>query len=268
MNLSDNQYPKGSYRRLQNRQYVLFTDNGNVRTSRVTAGRIMKAVYEIEANSYVTLEKCTPVSIVREAECFAISFYKDSRVAVYFRVRKTVLRMVRSGMSRDEAANLMCDFFYTARLPDMSAWTCQELSRTSSDSTPELCVDGQNFRYFGSADVVAALENIIEGKSVWMHYDFTFGNGGYMNIFRRGDGLQDAARYKVECVMWTEPTPTGYRTVISDVALLRSLMWELIDDCKFPDPAPGWEEFDVADYFQRLTFRFLDEKDKLNNDER
>ena len=54
----------------------------------------------------VTLEKCMPIRVVREAEFFAISFYKDSRIAAYFRVGKNILRMVRSGFSVENAADV------------------------------------------------------------------------------------------------------------------------------------------------------------------
>ncbi|WP_297643673.1 hypothetical protein [uncultured Bacteroides sp.] len=271
MNRFDPKRLQGKFRAMQKTQYVLITDNGKERTSHVTDGRIMKAVYEIEANGYVTLERCTPVRLVREAECFAITFYEDSRVAIYFRVRKTMLRMVKGGFSCDAAADLMCDFFCSARLPDMTLWTCEELKPASRKSESNLSVDGEDFRYFGSADVVAALENIIDGKSVWMLYDFTGENGGYINIRRCGDDSTQTAKYEVECVRWTEPTPTGYRAVISDAAPLRGWLWDLVDAHKFPDPTPEWESFDVTDYFQRLTFRFLDKEDKLDksdNDER
>lgn len=248
-------------------QYVLITDNGGERTSNVTDARIMKAVYEIEINGYVTIERCMPVRIVREAECFAVTFYDDSRVAVYFRVGKTVLRMVQSGFSRDAAVDIMCDFFKSAELPDMTFWTCEELSPASQKREPSLSVDGEDFRYFGSADVVAALENIIEGKSVWMLYDFTCEDGGYINI-RRCDSDPVQAEYEVEYVRWIEPIPVGYRVVTSDAGKLRSWLWDLVDSCKFPDLTHEWESFDVTDYFRRLTFRFLNEDDKPDSNER
>lgn len=261
----DPKHPRGTYP--QKPQYVLITRNGKERTSHVTDPRIMKAVYEIEANGYVTIERCIPVRLVREAECFAISFYSDSRIAVYFRVRKTVLRMVRNGFSCDTAANIMCNFFKTAELPDMTTWTCEELKPAPGKSKSNLTVDGEDFRYFGSADVVAALENIIDGKSTWMLYDFTCDEGGYINIRRCGDDTTHTAKFKVECVRWTEPEPTGYRTVISDVGPLRVWLWNLIDSCQFPDPTPEWESFDVTDYFQRLAFRFSDIEDKTDSDD-
>lgn len=263
-------HPQGKYpgTATMKPQYVLITGNGEERTSHVTVPKIMKAVYEIDSNKYVTLEKCCPVRLVREAEYFAMSFYRDSHIAVYFRVRKKVLRMVKSGFSCEAAADMMCDFFQSAGLSDMSDWTCEELNPVPRKSESSLSVDGEDFRYFGSADVVAALENIIDGKSVWMLYDFTCENGGYINIRRCGDASIHTAKYKVECVRWTEPTPTGYRAVISDVNPLRNWLWNLVDGRKFPDPTPEWESFDVTDYFQRLAFRFLDEEDKLDNDER
>lgn len=249
-------------------QYVLITEHGNERTSHVTDARIMEAVYEIETNGYVTIEKCTPVRLVREAECFAISFYDDSRIAVYFRVRKTVLRMVKTGISCDDAADVMCRFFSSAVLPDMTGWTCEELKPALGKSRSSLSVDGVDFRHFSDADVMAALENIIDGKAVWMLYDFTGENGGYINIRRCDDGSIHPAKYKVECVRWTEPTATGHHTVISDVITMRKWLWDMVDGCRFPDPDHEWESFDVTDYFQRLTLRFLDNEDKSDNDER
>ena len=80
--------------------------------------------------------------------------------------------MVKSGFSCEAAADMMCDFFQSAGLSDMSDWTCEELNPVPRKSESSLSVDGEDFRYFGSADVVAALENIIDGKSVWMLYDF------------------------------------------------------------------------------------------------
>ncbi|MDE5669128.1 MAG: hypothetical protein K2I24_06300, partial [Duncaniella sp.] len=84
-------------------QHVLITGNGTQRTSNVTYERIFNALYNIGASEYVTLEKCQPVKIIREAEAFAMTFYKDSRIAVYFRVRKTVLRMCKSGIDCEKA---------------------------------------------------------------------------------------------------------------------------------------------------------------------
>lgn len=264
----DPKYPRGTYPNgaAMKPQHVLITRNGDVRTSHVTVPKIMEAVYEIGANEYVTLEKCRPVRIVREAECFAMSFYKDSRISVYFRVRKTMLRMVRRGFSCEAAADMMCDFFQSAVLPDMSGWMCEELTPAPRKSESSLSVNGEDFRHFGCADVVAALENIIEGKSKWMLHDFTGDDGGYINIHRY-DKEGEAPRYKVECVKWTEPTPEGYRCVVTDVASLRRWLWDFTTERKFPDPTPEWESFDVNDTFGRLVFRFLDKEDKLNNDE-
>lgn len=249
-------------------QHVLISRNGKERTSNVTDARIMKAVYEIENNGYVTIEKCIPVRIIRESECFAISFYDDSRMAIYFRVRKTVLRMVKSGVSCNAAADIMCDFFHSSELPDMTDWTCEELNPAPSKNESNLSVDGQDFRHFGSADVMAALENIIDGLSKWMNFDCTGTNGGYINIYRCDDSGA-TSRYKVECVKWTEPTPTGFRAIITDVTSLRHCLWNFVDERKLPEPTPEWERFDVTDYFQKLVFKFSDNENKSdNNDER
>ncbi len=67
------------------------------------------------------------------------------------------------------------------------------------------------------ADVFCALEDIIEGKSRWMLYDFTKGDGGYINIHRCDNDTAPTAGYKVEYVRWSEPVPIGYRGVIFDV---------------------------------------------------
>lgn len=266
---SDSQHTSGKRRNSAaiKPQYVLITDNGEERTSHVTFGSIFKAVYEIEANGYVTLEKCQPVTLVRQAAAFAITYYKDSRISVYFKVRKTVVRMCKSGFNCEDAADIMCDFFQSAELPDMSDWICEEFSPVPQKSESKLTVDGEDFRYFGCVDVVAALENIIEGKSRWLLHEFTGENGGYVNIYRCGDCDKDF-KYKVEFVKWTEPTPTGYRGIVSDTALMRQWLWDFASEHKYPEPDSCLESFDVTDYFQRLAFRFLDETDKEDNNER
>lgn len=248
-------------------QFVLITENGEERTSHVTYANIFKAIYEIKTNEYVTLEKCRPVRIVKDAEAFAITFYKDSRIAAYFRVKKTVLRMSKSGFNCEDAADIMCDFFQSAELPDMSDWICEEFGPAPQKSESKLTVDDQDFKYFDYADVVAALENIIEGKSRWLLHEFTGENGGYVNIRRCGNG-NETFKYKVEFVKWTEPTPTGWRGVVSDAALVRQWLWDFASEHKYPEPDSCLESFDVADYFQRLVFRFLDETDKEDNNER
>lgn len=254
--------PQGAQRRLKNSrpQFVLNTDNGTQRTSHVTDARIMKAVYEIEANHSVVLERCTPLKLISRAECFAIAFYSDSHVAVFFRVQKTVLCMVRYEVSRDVAADIMCDFFLSDKLPDMSAWTLREFSPAPRPDKPGLCVDGEDFRYFNDADVVAALDNIIDGNSRWMLYEFSGEINGYIEIRRCGSDSDpdNAIKYNVECVGWTEPEPTGYRTVTRDVDSLRKWLWDLVDGNILPNPTPGWERFDVSDYFRRLSSRFSD----------
>ena len=114
------------------------------------------------------------------------------------------------------------------------------------------------------ADVFCALEDIIEGKSLWMLYDFIKGDGGYVNIRRRDNDAASTDVYKVEYIRWTKAAPIGFRGVVSDAGLLRSWLWSLIDDERLPDPLDDWESFDVNDYFERLVFRFLDGE----NDER
>ena len=241
-------------------QYVLGTENGTKRTSNVTEEKIVDAVYDIEDNECVYLEKCVPVVLVSYAEAYSIDYFKDSSIAVCFRVNGCLLRMWRSDVDCDVAADIMCDFFRTASLPDMTGWHCQNIHPEQEEAEEKLCVDGEDFRYFGCQDVVGALENIIEGKSRWMLYDFTNGEGGYVNIHRCDNGTAPTARYKVEYVRWSEPVPIGYRGVIFDVGLLRNWLWSLIDGERLPDPLSCWEEFDVNDYFERLVFRFLDEE--------
>lgn len=266
MPLFNPKYPRGAHPCAPQAltQHVLITNNGTRRTSNVSHILIMKAVYEIEANGYVTLEKCIPVRLVSEAESFAMSFYKDSRIAVYFRVRRSILRMCRDGFTPDDASDMMCDYFRSAKLPDMTGWVCEELKPAPQKAQSSLSVDGEDFRHFVTADVMAALENIIEGKSRWMLHDYTGDNGGYMNI-QRCDG--ESPEYNVEWVKWTEPTPTGFRATISDTSLLRRLLWDFVDERKYPALTPEWERFDVTDYFQRLVFKFSGKQDKSDNNE-
>ena len=241
-------------------QYVLGTENGTQRTSNVTEEKIVDAIDAIEDNECVYLEKCVPVVLVSYAEAYSIDYFKDSSIAVCFRVNGYLLRMWRSDVDCDVAADIMCNFFRTAALPDMTGWHCQKIHPEEEEAEEELCVDGEDFPYFDMADVFCALENIIDGKSLWMLYDFTKGDGGYINISRRDNDTAPTTGYKVEYVRWSEPVPIGYRGVIFDVGLLRNWLWSLIDGERLPDPLSCWEEFDVNDYFERLVFRFLDEE--------
>ena len=241
-------------------QYVLGTKNGDIRTSNVTEEKILDAIDDIEDNGCVYLEKCVPVVLVSDAKAYSIDYFKDSSIAVCFMVNGYMLRMWRSDVDCDMAADIMCDFFRTASLPDMTGWHCQKIHPEQEKAETKLCVDGEDFRYFDMADVFCALEDIIEGKSLWMLYDFTKGDGGYINISRRDNDTDPITGYKVEYVRWSEPVPIGYRGVIFDVGLLRNWLWSLIDGERLPDPLSCWEEFDVNDYFGRLVFRFLDEE--------
>lgn len=240
-------------------QYVLGIQNGNERTSNVTEKKIRDAIDDIEDNGCVYLEKCVPVVLVRHAEAYSIDYFKDGSIAVCFRVNGYQLRMWRSDVDCDMAVDMMCDFFRAGLLPDMTGWHCQNIYPEQEEAEERLCVDGEDFRHFGCRDVVGALENIIEGKSRWMLYDFTNGDGGYVNI-RLCDNstAATAAGYKVEYVIWTEQTPIGFRGVISDAALLRNWLWSLIDGEQLPHPMDECEPFDVNDHFERLMFRFLD----------
>lgn len=242
-------------------QHVLITGNGTQRTSNVTYERIFNALYNIGASEYVTLEKCQPVKIIREAEAFAMTFYKDSRIAVYFRVQKTVLRMCKCGIDCEKAIGMMCDFFHSAKLPDMTTWTCEEFRPEPQKTSTSLMVDGEEFRYFDFADVMAALENIRDGLSRWLNYTISGDNNGYMTIHRY-EKSESTTAYKVEWVRWNDSEPTGCRGIISDFAALRGWLWELALSHKYPDPGPQWTNFDVNDYFQKLAFRFLDEDDE------
>lgn len=241
-------------------QYVLGTDNGAKRTSNVTEEKIADAIYDIDNNISVYLEKCVPVVLVRYAEAYSIDYYNVGDIAVCFRVNGCLFRMWRSGVDCDTAADIMCDFFRTASLPDMTGWHCQRFGSEQEEKKAQLCVDGEDFRYFGCQDVVGALENIIEGKSKWMLYEFTEGDGGYVNIHRCDSDA--AAVYKVEYVIWTEPASVGYRGEVSDVRRLRGWLWSLIDGGQLPEPMDECEQFDVDNHFERLVFRFLDKDSK------
>lgn len=242
-------------------QYVLGTNNGDVRTSNVTEEKIRDAIDDIEDNVAIYLEKCVPVVLVRYAEAYSIDYFKDCSIAVCFRVNGFLFRMWRSDIYPDEAADIMCAFFRTASLPDMTDWHCQKIySEDDEQDTDKLTVDNEDFRYFDCADVVGALENIIEGKSRSMLYVFTKDHGGYVEIRRSDMGADLAPAYKVVYVRWTERTPVGHRGIMSDFKLLRSWLWELIDGDSLPEPVDGWKQFDVNDHFERLMFRFLDEE--------
>ena len=239
-------------------QYVLGTENGTRRTSNVTEEKIRDAIDDIEENVAIYLEKCVPVVLVRHSEAYSIDYYKDGSIAVCFRVNGYLLRMWRSDVDCDTAADIMCDFFRTASLPDMTDWHCQNIYPEKEATKAKLCVDGEDFRYFDMADVFCALEDIIEGKSLWMLYDFTKGDGGYVNIRRRDNDEAPTAVYKVEYVRWTEPAPIGFRGVVSDAGLLRSWLWSLIEGERLPDPMDECVPFDINNHFERLVFRFLD----------
>ncbi len=239
-------------------QYVLGTENGSVRTSNVTEEMIIDAVYDIEDHAFIYLEKCVPVVLDRYAKAYSIDYYKDSSITVCFNVNGYMLRMWRSDVDCDLAADILCGFFHSATLPDMTGWHCQKIYPEQEEPETKLCVDGEDFRYFDMADVFCALENIIEGKSLWMLYDFIKDDGGYVNIRRRDNDAAPTAVYKVEYVRWTEPAPIGFRGVVSDAGLLRSWLWSLIEGERLPDPLSCWEEFDINNHFERLVFRFLD----------
>ncbi len=240
-------------------QYVLGTKNGAIRTSNVTEEKIFDAVYDIEEHESVYLEKCVPVVVVRYAEAYSVDYYKDGSIAVCFRVNGYMFRMWRPGVDYDHAVDIMCGFFRSATLPDMTGWQCQKVYSEQEKEEDKLTVDGEDFRYFGCQDVVGALENIIEGKSRSMLYIFTNGNGGYVDI-RRCDGCPTSAQsFKAEYVRWTDGEPIGFHGVTSDGRLLREWLWHLIDNDRLPDSLPEWKQFDVNDHFERMVFRILNE---------
>lgn len=107
-------------------QYVLGTKNGDIRTSNVTEEKILDAIDDIEDNGCVYLEKCVPVVLVSDAKAYSIDYFKDSSIAVCFMVNGYMLRMWRSDVDCDMAADIMCDFFRTASLPDMTGLALPE----------------------------------------------------------------------------------------------------------------------------------------------
>ena len=81
---------------------------------------------DVEDNGCVYLEKCVPVVLVSDAKAYSIDYFKDSSIAVCFMVNGYMLRMWRSDVDCDMAADIMCDFFRTASLPDMTGWHCRK----------------------------------------------------------------------------------------------------------------------------------------------
>lgn len=59
-------------------QFVLVTEEGKERTSNVTDERIFRAVYEVECNTVVGLEKCVPVAIGPSAYVLAMTYNENS----------------------------------------------------------------------------------------------------------------------------------------------------------------------------------------------
>lgn len=241
-------------------QYVLITNNGDKRTSNVTEEKIYDAVYDIDEHESVYLEKCVPVVLIRYAEAYSIDYYKNGNIAVCFRVNGYMFRMWRSGVGCDVATDILCGFFRSATLPDMTGWQCQKIYPEQEKEEDKLTVDDEDFRYFGCSDIICALENIIDGKSRSMLYIFTKENGGYVNISRRDVEATPVAGFNIEYVIWTEQDPIGYRGVTSDVKLLREWLWHLVDDNRLPDSLPEWVRFDVNNHFERMVSRFLDEE--------
>lgn len=240
-------------------QYVLGTENGTRRTSNVTEEKIYDAVHDIEEHESVYLEKCVPVVLVRYAEAYSIDYYKDGSIAVCFRVNGYMFRMWRTGVDCNLATDILCGFFRSASLPDMTGWQCQKVYPEHEEEEDRLTVDNEDFRYFGCSDIVCALENIIDGKSRSMLYIFTKENGGYVNIRICDNEAVPTAGYKVEYVRWTAQEPVGFRGIIHDAGLLRNWLWSLIDGEILPAPMDECVPFDVNNYFERLMFRFSDE---------
>ncbi len=260
----DPKHPRGVYPGASaiKPMHVLITEDGDERTSNVTIARIYRAVYEIKANRFVTLEKCRPEqSVVTGSPAFAMAYYDDSRMAVFFKAEGTVMRMSRSGYACDEAVEMMCDFFERSAVPDMRGWACDELKPAPRKAKSTLMVDQEEFRFFDFSDVIAAFENIIEGKSKSMLHTHNGDGGGYFHI-RRSDYADGRPACKAEWVRWGQPEATGCRAVITDFDSLRDCLWKFSMERIYPEVAAPWERFDVTDYFEKLLFSFLD------NDER
>ncbi|WP_294618654.1 hypothetical protein [uncultured Bacteroides sp.] len=260
--MNNDKYPGRTYpyRAPQKEQFVLITENGNERTSNVTDERIFQSVYEVDSHTLVGLEKCVPVNIGPSACVFAMSYNDDSVFAVHVDIKGTILRMLHFECSPEEAVDRMCDFFHLSQVPDIHGWECEELLPVPKKSESHLTVDGEDFRFFDFTDVMAALENIRDGKSKWLHHDHTGEDGGYMEIRRCTEGENIA--YKVEWVKWTQPVETGCRAVITDFKSLYNWLWDFALNRKYPGLSPVWTQFDVKDYFQKLVFKFLDNHER------
>lgn len=238
-------------------QFVLVTEEGKERTSNVTDERIFRAVYEVECNTVVGLEKCVPVAIGPSAYVLAMTYNENSVFAVHVDLNGAIFRMSDPGCSQEEAVERMCDFFHKSKVPSIQEWVCEEFRPAPAKSESSLTVDGEDFRFFDFSDVMAALENIRDGKSEWMHVGHTGGDdGGYMEIHRCIDREDFAC--KAEWVRWTQPEATGCRAVITDFSSLYRWLWDFALNRKYPESSPVWIPFDVKDYFQRLVFRFLE----------
>ena len=240
-----------------NPQYVLITEDGDERTSHVSAERIYQAVYQIDSNEYVALQKCRPTALGARAEVFGITYFKDSRMAVSFRVAGSVMRMMTDGVKPEAAADIMCDFFESAKIPELDGWRCEEPVPEQRKDESRLSVDGIDFRFFDFTDVMAALDNIRDRRSRWMLYSITGSKGGYLNIGRKD--ADSSTDYEVESVRWTNPKPTGFRRLTSDFDTLRQQLWDFALNGKHPEPDESWEHFDVADYFERIIHEFIEE---------
>ncbi len=249
------------YRASRKEQFVLITENGKERTSNVTDERIFQAVYEVDSHSLVGLEKCVPVAIGPSTYVFAMSYNDDSLFAVHIDIKGSILRVLHPECSPETAVDRLCDFFHSSQVPDIQNWECEELTTVPKKPETHLTVDGEDFRFFDFTDVMAALENIRDGKSKWLYLNHTGENGGYMEI-RRCDDSESLA-YKVEWVKWAEePVSTGCRAVVTDFKSLYNWLWDIALNRTSPELSSIWTQFDVNDYFQKLVFRFLDNHER------
>ena len=248
-------------------QFVLVTENGKERTSNVTQAKIFKAVYEVKDHGFASLESCVPVAIGPKASAYGISYYDDSSLAVYFKVNDRMLRMIGSDYTYEDATEIMCSFFERYKLPNMDGWLCQDITPKEQATKAEshLTVDGEEFRYFGPEDVIAALENIRDGKSRELYYDFDGKNGGYIDIWRCDD-VDGRPACKVEWVRWEDSQDSGYRTVVTDFSILHKWVTDLARDKAYPEVTEIWDSFKIKDYFERIIFKYFNKDD--NNDER
>lgn len=241
-------------------QFILITEDFNERTSNVTEKKIVDAVYDIESNIMVVLEKCVPIAIGSSTYAYAMTYDEDLTFAVHVKYFESDLSIYQPEVSQKQAADMMKNFFHSSKVPDMNDWSCKEFIKDKKETvTSDFTVDGDEFRFFDTEDVMAALENIRDGKSKWLHFGYTGKEGGYMEIHRCKDREDFAC--KVECVKWTKPVATGRHCIISDFESLRGLLLDFLVNQNYPKFSPDWVSFDVEDYFQKLVSKFIENEE-------